>query len=137
VEPGICRTGPQRRIAERTRERQGHAGTRHLLAGGRTAQAAAELGLARNTVRRLAHAASRTSSWSITAPPAGPASWQARGLPAGTMKCGTDAAVLHRELRIRSDPGSYSLIRYSLAPSRGTSLQAPAMPKTRAATQGS
>ena len=62
------------RIAVRTRQR--HAAIRQLLADGRTVRAvAAELGLARNTVRRSPAPPAPTSSWSMTAPAAGPASW--------------------------------------------------------------
>ena len=126
------------RIAVRTRQR--HAAIRHLLADGRTVRAvAAELGLARNTVRRFARAAS----------PDEPLVHDGTGRRASildehkaclrerwTAGC-TDAAVPHRELRARGYQGGCSLIRDYLAQFRGAAMPAPApaVPKTRAVTR--
>jgi transposase len=132
--------GPERsdRIAARTRER--HAVIRQLLADGRTVRAAAaELGLARNTVRRFARAASpeellvRDGTGRRASILDEHRSYLRERWNAGC----TDAVVLHRELRARGYRGGYSLVRDYLAPFRGTAIPAPApaVPRTRAVTR--
>jgi hypothetical protein len=132
--------GPARsdRIAVRTRQR--HTAIRQLLADGLTVRAvAAELGLARNTVRRFARAASPEellvhdgTGRRVSILDEHKAYLRERW----NAGC-TDAAVLHRELRARGFQGGYSLIRDYLAPFRGAPMAAPApaVPKTRAVTR--
>jgi transposase len=131
--------GPARsdKVAVRTRQR--HAAIRQLLADGRTVRAiAAELGLARNTVRRFARAAS-PDELLVSDGTGRRASildeHKAYLRERWNAGC-ADAAVLHRELRARGYQGGYSLIRDYLAPFRNTAIPAPApaVPKTRAVT---
>ena len=126
------------RIADRTRQR--HAAICQLLAEGRSIRViAADLGLARNTVRRFARAASpgeflvhdgtgRRSSILDDYEPYLRERWNAG--------C-TDATALWRELRARGYPGGYSLVRDYLARFRGTPAMPPpppAPPKPRTVT---
>jgi transposase len=129
---------PSDRSAARTRER--HAAIRQLLADGSTVRAvAAELGLARNTVRRFARAASPEELLVHDGTGRRPSildehtSYLRERWNSGC----TDAAVLHRELHARGYRGGYSLVRDYLAPFRGAAMPAPApaIPKTRAVTR--
>ena len=118
VPAGLRRGG---RVAARTRQR--HAAIGQLLAEGRSIHAiAADLGLARNTVRRFARAADpeellvhdgtgRRTSILDNYEPYLRERWNAG--------C-TDATALWRELRARGYPGGYSLVRDYLARFRGT-----------------
>jgi transposase len=132
--PGVSRRSD--RVATRTRQR--HAAICQLLAEGSSARAiAADLGLARNTVRRFARAADpeellvhdgtgRRTSILATYEPYLRERWNAG--------C-TDATALWRELRARGYPGSYSLVRDYLARFRGTTAMpapppAPLKPRT-------
>lgn len=125
-------------MAVRTRQR--HAAICQLLAEGRSVRAiAAELGLARNTVRRFARAADpeellvhdgtgRRASILDNYEPYLRERWNAG--------C-TDATALWRELRTRRYPGGYSLVRDYLARFRGTTpmpAPPPAPPKPRTVT---
>lgn len=125
-------------IAERTRQR--HAAIAALLAEGRSVRAiAAELGLARNTVRRFARAADpeellvndgtgRRRSMLEDHVPYLRQQWE--------QGC-TDAAALWRELRARGYPGGYSRVRDYLAAFRDTTVipaPAPQPPKVRQVT---
>jgi transposase len=138
--PPAVPAGPRRgdRVATRTRQR--HAAICKLLAEGHSVRAiAAELGLARNTVRRFARAADpeellvhdgtgRRTSILDNYEPYLRERWNAG--------C-TDATALWRELRARGYPGGYSLVRDYLARFRGTApTSAPpsAPPKPRAVT---
>ena len=135
VPPGFRRSG---RVAARTRQR--HAAIGQLLGEGRSVRAiAAELGLARNTVRRFARAAGpeellvhdgtgRRASILEHYEPYLRDRWNAG--------C-TDATALWRELRARGYPGGYSLVRDYLARFRGTAVMPappPGPPKPRAVT---
>jgi transposase len=136
VPAGLAATSPRAgRVAERTRRR--HAAIHALLAQGRSARAiAAELGLARNTVRRFARAADpeellvndgtgRKASMLDPYAPYLRQRW-ADGC--------TDATALWRELRARGYPGGYSRVRDYLLPFRATSIApapAPQPPKAR------
>jgi transposase len=126
------------RVAARTRQR--HAAICQLLAEGRSVRAiAAELGLARNTVRRFARVTDpeellvhdgtgRRPSILENYEPYLRERWNAG--------C-TDATALWRELRARGYPGGYSLVRDYLARFRGTApmpAPRPAPPKPRAVT---
>ncbi len=126
------------RVAARTRQR--HAAIRQLLAEGRSIHAiAADLGLARNTVRRFARAADseellvhdgtgRRASILENYEPYLRERWNAG--------C-TDAAALWRELRARGYPGGYSLVRDYLTQFRGTApmpAPPPVPPKPRTVT---
>jgi transposase len=130
-----ARTG---RIAERTRQR--HAAIHQLLAEGSSVRAiAAELGLARNTVRRFARASDpgqllvhdgtghRPSILDEHAP----------YLHQRWNEGCTDATRLWRELRARGYPGGYSRVRDYLAAFRGTTpapAPVPQPPKARKVT---
>jgi transposase len=132
------RTG---RIAERTRRR--HAAIHALLAEGRSTRAiAAELGLARNTVRRFARASDpeellvndgtgrRRSMLGDYAP----------DLRQRWDQGCTDAAALWRELRERGYPGGYSRVRDYLMPFRATTsapAPRPSRPKPGRSPPGS
>jgi transposase len=127
------------RIAERTRQR--HAAIHQRLAEGQSlAVIAAELGLARNTVRRFARATDPgellVNDWSSQRPhlldeyaPYLHERWD--------QGC-TDAAQLWREIRAHGYRGSYTLVRDHLAPLRltTTATTAPAAkpPKARKVT---
>ena len=138
--PPAVPVGTQRsdRVAARTRQR--HAAIHQLLADGRSVRAvAADLGLARNTVRRFARAVSpgellvhdgtgRRPSILENYEPFLRERWDAG--------C-TDATALWREIRGRGYPGGYSLVRDYLARFRGTApMPAPRSipPKPRAVT---
>jgi transposase len=126
------------RIAVRTRQR--HAAIRQLLADGLTVRAAAaQLGLARNTVRRFARAASPEELLvhDGTGRRASILGEHKACLRERWNSGCTDAAVLHRELRARGYPSGYSLIRDYLASLRGAAMPAPApaVPKARAVTR--
>jgi transposase len=134
---GGARTG---RIAERTRQR--HAAIHQLLAGGTSVHAiAAELGLARNTIRRFARAADpeqllvhdgtgRRPSILDEHIPYLHQRWNAG--------C-TDATRLWREIRARGYPGGYSRVRDYLAQFRDAAAApapapAPQPPKVKKVT---
>jgi transposase len=138
--PGAAAAAAQRtgRMAERTRQR--YAAVHWLLAEGNSARAvAAELGLARNTVRRFARAADpeqllvhdgtgRRLSMLAEHTPYLHQRW------AGGC---TDATQLWREIRARGYRGGYSRVRDYLAPLRATTsvpAPAPQPPKTRKVT---
>ena len=119
------RTGP---IAERTRQR--HAAIHALLADGASVRAiAAELGLARNTVRRFTRTADPEEL------PVNDGTGRRRSMlddyhpylrQRWNEGC-TDAAALWRELRERGYPAGYSRVRDYLLPFRtATSVPAPA-----------
>jgi transposase len=135
AEAGRPRTG---RIAERTRQR--HAAIHARLAEGSSVRAiTAELGLARNTVRRFARAADpeellvndgtgRRRSMLEDYTPYLRQRWN--------EGC-TDAAALWRELRARGYPGGYSRVRDYLLPFRtmaSAPAPAPQPPKVRQVT---
>ena len=126
------------RIAERTRQR--HTAIHQRLADGQSLSViAAELDLARNTVRRFARAVDPdellVNDWSSQQPrmldehvPYLRQRWD--------QGC-TDAARLCREIRARGYRGSYTLVRDYLAPLRLTTTSpapAPQPPKARKVT---
>jgi transposase len=108
------------RIAERTRQR--HAAIHQLLAKGKSARAiAAELGLARNTVRRFARAGDPAQLLVHDGTGRRPTILDEH-LPYLHQRWAdgcTDATQLWRELRARGYPGGYSRVRDYLAPFRG------------------
>lgn len=133
-EPGP-RTG---RIADRTRHR--HAAIRQLLDSGRSVQAvAAGLGLARNTVRRFARAASAGELLVHDGTGRRPGmldEYEPCLRERRNAGC-TGAAALWREIRARGYPGGYSRVRDYLARFRAAGpmpAPPPAPPKTREAT---
>jgi transposase len=112
------------------RSRERHAAIRQLLVDGRTVRAvAAELGLARNTVRRFARAASpeELQVHDGTGRRDSILDEHKAYLQEQWNSGCTDAAVLHRELRAGGYQGGYSLIRDYLAPFR----RAPCPPRLR------
>jgi transposase len=134
-----CGTRPRSgRIAERTRQR--HQVIHERLAAGHSRSAiAAELGLARNTVRRFARAADPgellVNDWSSQRPRM--LDEYAPYLHQRWNQGCTDAAQLCREIRTRGYRGSYTLVRDYLAPLRATTTApapAPAPPKARKVT---
>ena len=127
------------RIADRTRQR--HQVIHQRLAEGHSLSAvAAELGLARNTVRRFARAADPdellVNDWSSQRPRM--LDEYAPYLHQRWNQGCTDAARLCREIRTRGYRGSYTLVRDYLAPLRLTAAAAPAPapqpPKARKVT---
>lgn len=129
------RTG---RIAERTRRR--HAAIHAQLAEGNSVRAiAAELGLARNTVRRFA----RTTDPEELLASDGTGrrrsmleDYRPYLLQRWSEGC-TDAAQLWRELQERGYPGGYSRVRDYLLPFRaatGIPARSPQPPKVRQVT---
>ena len=133
--PALPRTG---RVASRTRAR--HAEVHRLLAEGRSlAQAAQELGLSRNTVRRFARAASPEELLVSdgTGKHASILDEHAAYLRERWNSGCTNAAQLWRELRDRGYAGGPTYVRQYLARFRGTAAvlpPAPAVPKARAVT---
>ena len=134
-EPALARTG---RVPDRTRRR--HADVHRLLAAGRNIrQAAAELGLARNTVRRFARAASPEEL--LVNDGTGRQDRNIDGYELCLRErwnsgC-TNAAQLYREIRGLGDPGGLSQVRHYLARFRGTQVMKPpppVPPKPRAVT---
>jgi transposase len=133
--PEARRTG---KIPGRTRAR--HADVHRLLAEGRNyRQVTAELGLARNTVRRFARAASPEELLVNDGTGRQPsildehAAYLRERWSAGC----TNAAQLHQELRDRGYQGGPSYVRQYLARFRGTGAgpaPVPAPPKFRAVT---
>jgi transposase len=126
------------RIAERTRQR--HAAIHRLLAEGNSVRViAADLGLARNTVRRFARAADAEQLLvhDGTGRRPGMLTEHAPYLHRRWNQGCTDAAQLWRELRARGYQGGYSLVRDYLAPLRAAETvpaPAPRPPKVRAVT---
>ena len=127
------------RIADRTRQR--HQVIHQRIAEGHSLSAvAAELGLARNTVRRFARAADPgellVNDWSSQRPRM--LDEYAPYLHQRWNQGCTDAARLCREIRARGYRGSYTLVRDYLAPLRLTPTTAPAPapqpPKARKVT---
>ena len=128
-------SGPARsgRIAERTRQR--HAAIHQLLAEGNSVRAiAAELGLARNTVRRFARAADPEQLLVHDGTGRRPSMLDEHDpLPAPAVE-----RRMHRRRPAMAGnprprlPGGYSLVRDYLAPLRGTAVApAPAPPATQ------
>ena len=126
------------RIAGRTWQR--HAAVYQRLAEGqRLSVIAAELGLARNTVRRFARAADPgellVNDWSSRRPRL--LDEHAPYLHQRWNEGCTDAAQLWREIRGRGYTGSYTLVRDYLAPLRLTTaapVRATQPPKARKVT---
>ena len=119
-----------RRIAERTRQR--HAAIHQRLAQGQSLSViAAELGLARNTVRRFARAADPeellVNDWSSQRPRL--LDEHASYLRQRWNQGCTDAAQLCREIQARGYRGSYTLVRDHLAPLRVTTSAPPPLPR--------
>ena len=126
------------RVAERTRQR--YAAIHGLLAEGNSVRAiAAELGLARNTVRRFARAADPEQLLVHDGTGHRPSMLQEH-VPYLHQRWNagcTDATRLWRELRARGYRGGYSLVRDYLAPLRATAVapaSAPQPPKVRKVT---
>ena len=115
--PAAARAGP---IAKRTRQR--HAVVHQMLAQGHSISAlTAELGLARNTIRRFARADDPEQLLVNDGTGRLPASW-----PSTLATCisgGTPGAPTRqpcwREIQARGYRGGYSLVRDYLAPLRG------------------
>jgi Homeodomain-like domain len=133
--PARARTG---RIAERPRQR--HAVVHQLLAEGNSVRTiAAELGLARNTVRRFARAASPEQLLVHDGTGRRPSilDEHAPYLHQRWNDGCTDAAQLWREIRARGYPGGYSRVRDYLAQYRSTTAApapAPQPPKVKKVT---
>jgi transposase len=132
---GVSRSG---RIAERTRQR--HTAVHQRLAEEQSLSViAAELGLARNTVRRFARASDPdellVNDWSSERPRL--LDEHAPYLNQRWNQGCTDAAQLWREIRARGYRGSYTLVRDYLAPLRtstAAAAPAPQPPKVRKVT---
>jgi len=139
-EPGPVPGPPPRtgRLPDRTRQR--HAQIHQLLAGGASVKAiAAELGLARNTVRRFARAASPEQLLVNDGTGRRPSilDEHAPYLRQRWAEGCTDAALLWREIRDRGYQGGCSLVRQYLAPLRDTTIipaPPPRPPKARKVT---
>jgi transposase len=119
------RQGP---IAERARRR--HAAIHQMLADGTSVRAiAAELGLARNTVRRFARATDPGQLLVNDGTGRRPSILDEHiGYPHQRWNDGcTDATQLWREIRDRGYKGGYSSVHDYLAPLRGTTAP-PARP---------
>jgi transposase len=133
--PAPPRAGP---IASRTRAR--HADVHRLLTAGRSqAQAAQELGLSRNTLRRFARAASPEELLASdgTGRQASILDEHAAYLRERWNAGCTNAAQLWAELRERGYPGGPTYVRQYLARFRGTTAASepkPTVPKVRAVT---
>lgn len=123
------------RVAERTRQR--HAAIHELLAQGASIRAiAAQLGLARNTVRRFAHATNPEELLVNDGTGQRPSMLEQHKpyLHQRWNDGYTDATRLWQEIRDRGYPGGYSHVRDYLAPLRTTATlpsPAPAPPKVR------
>ena len=138
--PGPVPDPPPRtgRLPDRTRRR--HAQIHQLIAGGASIKAiAAELGLARNTVRRFARAADPEQLLvnDGTGRRPGILDDYAPYLRQRWAEGRTDAAALWREIREKGYQGGYSHVREYLAPLRDTSAvpaPPPRPPKTRKVT---
>jgi len=137
---GPASAGPPRsgRVPDRTRQR--HAAIHQLLASGRSVRAISlELGLARNTVRRFARAASPEEllvNDGTGRRPSILAEFEPYLIQRWNDGC-TDAALLWREIRDRGYAGGSSHVRACLAPLRTTTIAAvrpPAPPKVREVT---
>jgi transposase len=131
----VPRTG---RIADRTRTR--HAAVHRLLADGRNlGEVAADLGLARNTVRRFARAASPEELLASdgTGQRASILDEHVPYLRERWNPGCTNAALLWQEIRARGYQGSRRQVRGYLARFRGSAVipePAPSPPKARAVT---
>jgi hypothetical protein len=138
--PAVSRGGASRggRIAERTRQR--HTAVHQRLAAEQSLSViAAELGLARNTVRRFARASDPeqllASDWTSQRPRL--LDEHAPYLDQRWNQGCTDAAQLWREIRTRGYRGSYTLVRDYLAllrTSTAAAAPAPQPPKVRTVT---
>ena len=126
------------RIAERTRQR--HATVHQLLADGHSVSAiAADLGLARNTVRRFARAADPGQLLAADGTGRRPSmlAGHASYLHQRWAEGGTDATRLWREIRARGYQGGYTRVRDYLAPWRAQATvpaPAPQPPKVKTVT---
>jgi hypothetical protein len=126
------------RLAERTRQR--HAAIHRLVAEGSSVLAiAAELRLARNTIRRFARAADPEQLLVHDGTGRRPSILD-QHIPYLHQRWNdgcTDAAQLWREIRSRGYPGGYSRVRDYLAPFRDAAAApapAPQPPKTKKVT---
>jgi transposase len=139
AQPAVSAAQPRTgRIAERTRQR--HAAIHQLLADGNSVRTiAAELGLARNTVRRFARATDPEQLLVHDGTGRRPSilDEHAAYLHQRWNDGCTDAAQLWRELRARGYRGGYSRVRDYLAPFRSTTTVAappPRAPKVKKVT---
>jgi transposase len=126
------------RIAERTRDR--HGAIHQLLAEGHTVRAiAAELGLARNTIRRFARAADSEQLLVHDGTGRRPSILDEH-IPYLHQRWNAgcnDATRLWQEIRARGYAGGYSRVRDYLAPLRATTvvpIPAPQPPKVKKVT---
>ena len=119
------------RVAARTRQR--HQAIHQRLAEGHSVRAvAAELGLARNTVRRFAAPQTRRNCWSMTAPAGGGMLDEHEPYLQERWNQGcTDAAACGGSSCARGYPGGYSLVRDYLTQFRQHRPRCPRHPQSR------